>query len=157
MSMPMHLLVVVVGTHAKTACAAASILRGDEDSSIRPWISAAHVEPPSNRSSFSYEGSERSFKIEAAASYYFIAARRVHLWLALDAEAAENVRTYIMHNGPAPVDFYRGVFPEPVVSCGFDTPRMPSTDEELDRWISTLENNLEPWRQRIWDAFRDSS
>jgi hypothetical protein len=157
MSMPMHLLVVVVGTHAQTACAAASILRGEEDSSIRPWISAAHVEPPTNRSSFSFAGSERSFKIEAAASYYFMNARKVHLWLALDAEAAGSVRTYIMHNGPAPDGFYRGVFPEAVVPCGFDTSWMPSTGEALDHWIITLEKNLEPWKQRIWDAFRDSS
>ena len=157
MSMPMHLLIVVVSTYGQTAGIAATILRGEEESSIRPWISAAHVDPPSSKSSFQIVGNQRKVNIEAATSYYFINARKVHLWMALDTKSAESVRTYILHNGPAPTDFYRGVFPDPVVFCGFDTPWIPSMGAAFDQWISALENNLEPWRQRIWDAFRDSS
>ncbi len=157
MSTPMHLQVVVGSTNSQIAGIAASILRGDNEPSIRPWISAAHVEVPSNKSSFYIASNEHKFNIEAAASYYFIDVRRVHLWLALDTKCAEKIRTYIMHNGPPPNGFYRDVFPDPVVLCGFDIPSIPSTKERLDLWLSTLVTNLEPWKQRIWDAFRDSS
>ena len=157
MSMPMHLQVVVASTNSQIAGIAASILRGENDQSICPRISAAHVEAPSNKSAFYIASNEKKFHIEAATSCYVIDVRRVHLWLALDAKCADKVRTYIMHNGPTPTGFYRSVFPEPVVSCGFDTPSIPSTKDGLERWISTLVNNLEPWKQRIWDAFRDSS
>ncbi|MCX7753748.1 MAG: hypothetical protein N2117_00695 [Anaerolineales bacterium] len=157
MSMPMHLQVVVVSSNSQIAGIAASILRGDNEPSIRPWISAAHVDVPSNKSSFYIASNERKFNIEAATSYYFIDVRRIDLWLALDAQAIEKVRTYIMHNGPPPSGFYRGVFPEPVVPCGFDIPSIPSTKERLDLWLSTLVNNLAPWKEKIWDAFRDSS
>lgn len=157
MSMPMHLLVVVVSSSAQSAAIAASILRGTEDSSICPWISAAHIKPPSSQSSVYIMGNERKINIEPATSYYFINPKKVHLWLALDAKGAEEVGTYIMHNGPAPTGFYRSCFPDPVVRCDFETHWMPSSGEALDQWISVLEVNLEPWKQRIWDAFRNSS
>lgn len=157
MSMPMHLQVAVVGTNSQIAGLAACILRGDDDPSIRPWISAVHVEPPSNKSGFYLTSSERKFPLEVASSYYFVDVRRVHVWLALDAKSLERIRTYVMHNGPAPDGFYRGVFPEPVVTCGFDIPSIPNGKENFDRWVNILINNLEPWKQRIWQAFRDSS
>ena len=157
MSMPMHLQVVVVGTNSKLAAVAASILRGDTSQAICPWISAAHVETPSNGASFSVAVSERKFNIEIATSYYFIDARKINLWLALDGKCAEKIQTYIMHNGPAPTGFYRGKFPDAVTPCGFEIPSMPSSKSELNDWLRTLVKNLEPWKQRIWDAFRDSS
>jgi len=157
MSMPMHLQVVVVGTNSQITAIAASILRGDNGQSIFPWIAAAHVDVPSNNSSFYITNNERKLKIETAASHYFVDVRRIHLWLALDANSAGKVRTYILHNRPPPNGFYRSVFPEPVVPCGFDIPSIHSTKSSLDHWIGTLVNNLEPWKQRIWDAFRDSS
>lgn len=157
MSMPQHFQVVVVSTNSQIAGIAASILRGDNDHSICPWISAAYTESPSNKSVFFLTSHERKFNIETATSYYFIDVRRIHLWLALDPKCAQAVRSYLLHNGPTPNGFYRGVFPEPVVPCGFETPLIPSTKEGLERWIKTLEVNLEPWRQQIWEAFRDSS
>lgn len=157
MSMPMHLQVVVVSTNSQIAGIAASILRGDDSQSMCPWISAAHVEPPSNKSAFFIASHERKFNLETATSYLFIDVRRVHLWLALDLKCAEAIRTYLLHNGPTPNGFYRGTFPDPVVPCGFETPAIPSTKDGLENWIKTLEINLAPWKQRIWDAFRDSS
>ena len=157
MSMPMNLQVVVVSSTSQISSIAASILRGDDNQSICPWISAAHIEVPSNKSSFYIKSNERKFGIEAATSYYFIDVRRVDLWLALDTKCVERVKTFIIHNGPTPGGFYRGVFQEPIVSCGFEIQPMPSTKDGLDGWLNSLIQNLEPWRQRIWNAFRDSS
>jgi hypothetical protein len=153
----MHLQVVVVSTDSQIASIETPILRGDDNQSICPWISAAHLDVPSNKSSFYITSNGRKFGIEAATSYYFVDVRRVHLWLALDAKCVEEIKTFIMHNGPTPSGFYRGVFPDPIVSCGFEITPIPSTKDGLDRWITSLVKNFEPWRQRIWDAFRDSS
>jgi hypothetical protein len=156
MSMPMHLQVVVVSKDSRTAAIAASILRGDEEESIHPWISAAHLKPPSNTSPVQMAINNKKFSIEVATSHYFINAKRVDLWLALDTKSAEEIRIYVMHNGPAPAGFYRGAFPEAVVDCGFETPWVSSVPDS-EEWLVTLEKNLAPWRERIWEAFRNSS
>ena len=157
MSMPEPLDVLVVSTDSRVAAIAASILRADNVHSICPSFSAAHVESPSRNSSFGITVNEHRFDVEVATSYYLIDAQRVDLWLALDVQSLERVRTYSMHNGPPPDSFYRGPFPEAVVPCGFDVGWMPSHQKDFDPWLRTLTENLQPWKQRIWDAFRDSS
>jgi hypothetical protein len=156
-SMPTPLKVVVVSSNSEIAGIAAAILRGKNDQSYCPWITAAHVESPTHKSSFYITGNDRKFNIEVATSYLFIDVQRVNLWLALDAKCAEDIRTYIMHNGPPPGGYYHGVFPDPVLLCGFDIPLIPSTKERLDSWLASLIDKLKPWEERIWDAYRDSS
>lgn len=98
---------------------------------------------------------DKKFPIEVATSHFFINAKRVDLWLALDAKSAEEIRIYLLHNGPAPTGFYRGTFPEAVVNCGFETPWVSSA-QNSEEWLATLEKNLLPWRERILDAFQNS-
>lgn len=157
MSIPTPLQIIVVSSNSEIAGIAAAILRGDNDQSYCPWISAAHVGSPRHKSSFYISGNERKFNIAVATSYLFIDVRRVNLWLALDAKCAEDIQTYIMHNGPPPKGFYSGAFPEIVSLCGFNTPFIPSTKEGLYYWLDALVDNLKPWKERIWNAFRDSS
>ncbi|HSL44357.1 MAG TPA: hypothetical protein VK897_13055 [Anaerolineales bacterium] len=157
MSMPMPLSVVVVSSDSQIAGIAAAVLRGDNAQSFCPEFAAAYAGSSKQTSSFYVTGIEHKFNIEIATRYTFIDVRRVDLWLALDSRCAEAARTYIMHNGPAPDRFYRGVFRDTVSLCGFDTPPVPWDQERLDSWLTALVKNLTPWRERIWDAFRDSS
>jgi hypothetical protein len=157
MSVPMPLDVVVIGNRGDVAGIAAAILRGEEFGGYNPRISAAWVMVSTDKSAFFATGEGRKLNVDIATSYQLMDARRVDLWLALDATSAESARIYIMHNGPPPNNFYRGVFPDPVVPCGFEIPHMPSTKMAFADWLDLLTENLKPWRERIWNVYRDSS
>lgn len=157
MSIPLPLDVVVIATRGVVAGIAAAVLRGSVIGGYNPQISAASVEFATEKSPFFVIGEGQKINLEVAASYQLLDVRRVDLWLALDTPAAEHVRTYIIHNGPPPNNFYQGVFPDPVVPCGFELPYMPSNKTGFDEWLKYLVEKLKPWRERIWDVYRDSS
>ncbi len=157
MSVPTPFDVIVTSEGNNVAGIAAAILRGEQAESYSPRISAACVRFSSKSRAFFPTSDGQKIRLEIATSYQLMDARRVDLWLALDPEAAESARIYIMHNGPAPKNFYRGVFPDPVVPCGFKVPYLPSTQRDFDEWVRSLTENLKPWRERIWNAYRDSS
>ena len=154
MSIPLHLDVVVLATRGVVAGIAAAVLRGNDIGGYNPRISAAGVEFTTEKSPFFVIGEGQKINLEVATSYLLLDVQRVDIWLALDAPAAEHVHTYIAYNGPPPNNFYRGVFPDPVVSSGFELPYMPSNKEGFDEWLIL---KLKPWRERIWEVFRDSS
>jgi hypothetical protein len=157
MSIPMPLDIVVVSKNSDVAGIAAAILREDYDSSYSPHICAATTTFSTEKPPFFMMINGKKINIEVATSYQLMDARRIDIWLALDSSAAKDVRTYIMHNGPPPNNFYRGAFPDPVVPCGFDIPYRPSTKKGFDEWLNFLTENLRPWKERIWDIYRDSS
>ncbi|MFT3890761.1 MAG: hypothetical protein QM730_03935 [Anaerolineales bacterium] len=157
MSIPLHLDVVVLATRGVVAGIAAAVLRGNDIGGYNPRISAAGVEFTTEKSPFFVIGEGQKINLEVATSYLLMDVRRVDLWLTLDAPAAERVHTYITHNGPPPNNFYRGVFPDPVVPCGFELSYMPSNKAGFDEWLMFLVKKLKPWRERIWEVFRDSS
>jgi len=157
LSTPTPLDVVVIGERSDVAGIAAAILRGEDIGGYNPRISAACVKFSTEKSPFFATTDGRKIKVDIAVSYQVVDVRRVDLWLALDATAAERARILVMHNGPPPSNFYRGVFPDPVVPCGFEIPYMPSVKESFDKWLNFLAERLQPWRERIWNAYRDSS
>ena len=157
MSMPMHLHVVVVGEKGGLAEIVAAVLRGDEIGGINPRILAATTWMAREKSMFSLSGNKHKFSINVALPCVFINPKDIHLWIALDAEGEKDARRNIEQNGPAPAGFYRHVFPDPVVKCGFTISPIPSSKDDLDKWFDDLIENLEPWRKRIWEAFSDSS
>lgn len=153
----MHLNVVVVGKNGGVASIVAAVLRGDKFGGINPRIVSATTWMSRERSLFSLSGNKHKFLIDVAPPCRFINPKDVHLWIVLDDESEEDARRNIAQNGPAPEGFYRGVFPDPVVKCGFDLPPIPSSKDKIDDWFDHLIENLEPWRKRIWEAFSDSS
>jgi hypothetical protein len=157
LSIPTPLDVVVIGERSDVAGIAAGILRGNDTESYSPRITAACVTLSVRKTPFFAIGDGRKIKIDVATSYQLIDARRVDLWLALDAAAAEHAQIYIMHNGPPPNNFYRGVFSDPVVPCGFEIPYLSSSKQGFGEWLDFLAEHLTPWRERIWKAYRDSS
>lgn len=157
MSMPTPLDVVVIAERSDIAGIAAAILRGEDIGGYNPTISAACVKLSTANSPFFATSDGRKIKLDTAVSYLILDVRRVDVWLALDSTAAEDARAYVRNNGPAPKNFYRGVFPDPVVPCGFDIPYMPPTQQRFDEWLNSLVEYLKPWRDRIWDIYRDSS
>jgi len=149
--------VVAISERCEVAGIAAAILRGKDIGGYNPHISAACVSSTTSRSPFLITGKDQKFNIEIATSYLVIDARHVDLWLALDKTSNERVHTYLLHNGPSPNNFYRGVFPDPIVFCGFDIPWIPKTSAGLDDWLNSLTENLKPWKESIWRAYSDSS
>jgi hypothetical protein len=157
MSMPMHLHVVVVGEKTEIAGIVAAVLRGKNVGSINPEILAASTSLAREKPMFFLESNKHKFLINVAPSCFFINPKRINLWIALDETSEKDARRNIEMYGPAPEGFYRGVFPDPVVMCGFKIPAIPSSKNEIDDWLDYLIENLQPWRKRIWDAFSDSS
>ena len=147
----------MIAKRSVVAGIAAAILRGNDIGGYSPRISAAGVEFLTEKSPFFVIGNGNKISLDVAVSYQVMDARRVDLWLALDASAIESAYIYLLHNGPPPKNFYRGVFPDPVVPCGFELPYMPSSKTGFDEWLTFLVENLKPWRERIWDVYRDSS
>jgi hypothetical protein len=82
--------------------------------------------------------------------------RSVDLWVALDSEGEALARRLVSEHGPAPDGFYRRLFPEPIVQFGSCLPQLPEASQ-LDAWLASLDSLLEPWRERLWAAFRESS
>jgi hypothetical protein len=148
---------MVISKVPELAGVAAAVLRGSKVGGYNPLISAAFSSSPERQSLFSIVGNQQQFNIEIAISHLLIDARRVNLWLALDTASMERARIYVLHNGPPPKNFYSGVFLDPVQFCGFDIPWMPKTTADLDDWLQLLSVNLQPWRERIWRAYTDSS
>lgn len=157
MSMPMHLFVVVVGENSEIASIVAAVLRGKDVGGINPKILAASTLLSRDEPIIFLESDKHKFHINVPPPCLFINPKRINLWIALDETSESEARKNIQEYGPAPENFYRRVFPDPVVMCGFKIPALPAEKNELDEWLDYLVENLEPWRKRIWDAFVASS
>ena len=160
MSMPQYFNVVVIsdrwpGGPELAAATAAVLLHFDSASEITPYITAT--------STFTgcclaliRAGITRGVAVAEPVKAKLLNPQRVDLWLALDKSGEETARALIKQAGPAPVGFYRDVFPDPVVQCGFALPDPPH-EESFDSWLDFLIEHLAPWRKQIWDAFYLSS
>jgi hypothetical protein len=159
-SIPTLLNVVTLSENSDVAGIAAALLRGNNIGGYNPRIVAVYTNYTNfstEKSSFFTIGDAQKINIYIAAYYQIVDARRVDIWLALDPVAAGHARTYIINNGPPPNNYYRGIFPDPVVPCGFNLPHRPSTKKGFDEWLNFLMENLRSWKERIWEIYRDSS
>jgi hypothetical protein len=155
--MPLPITVTIISNNADIAGIATSVIRGNEMKGHRPSFVAAYSSLFASTPIFSIAGVERKVLILVATPYHLLNPKRIDLWLALDQESEEKALTNVARNGPAPQNFYRGIFPTAVANCGFTLPRIPSTKSEIDQWLNFLTDNLEPWKKRIWEAYSDSS
>ena len=157
MSMPLPIKVVIASNDANIAGIAASVIRGNEMAGHRPSFVAADAATFSKEPIFSIAGVEHKYLVLVASPLYLLNPKRIDLWLALDKESEEKALALIKKYGPAPANFYRSKFPTAVEYCGFEITGIPSNKHRLEKWLETLDENLEPWRKRIWDAYSDSS
>jgi hypothetical protein len=158
MSMPQHFQVVVIQWSSllggEIAGAATTLLRAPEQA-FHPYIVAAATHG-SCRLALSEALASRGLILWRPVPPYFFDPRSVDLWLALDETAESFARRRIEESGPAPRGFYRNVFPDPVQRLG-TTIADPPGSERLGEWLDELQSVIEPWRERIWNAFYDSS
>jgi len=77
------------------------------------------------------------------------------LWLALDESSENHAQNRIRESGPPRESFYRNAFPNPVMHCGFDVPALKGI--AYQSWFDNLETIFKPWKERLWEAFCDSS
>ncbi len=160
MSMPQYFNVAVISDRhpggLELALAAAVVLRhSDSESGIAPYIVATSTFTGCRPALIS-ACIARSAVIAGPVSAYLLNPQRVDLWLALDKSGAETARVLIDQAGPAPVGFYRNVFPAPVVQCDCALPD-PPRDENFASWLDFLAEHLAAWKKQIWDAFYLSS
>lgn len=158
MSMPQHFSVVVINEESpyggEVAGAATTLLRAPERG-IQPYIVAAATHGRC-RLALNEVLSARRLMLWRPVPPQFLDPRAIDLWLALDEIAESVARRMIQESGPAPSRFYRHVFPDPVQSLGIQISHPPSK-RHLDKWLDELRAATRPWRERIWEAFYDSS
>jgi hypothetical protein len=82
--------------------------------------------------------------------------REIDVWFALDEDGVQDARKRIEEQGTPSNGYYRGVFPDPVLYCGFSVPN-PSLDSGFQDWFNVLIEKFTPWKKRFWDAFEESS
>lgn len=160
MSMPQYLVVAVISGEinfgGEQASAVAAILTGkNKEHSVAPYIFPVSLSKC--RLSLTEFGISQGYAISSQPAYpRLINPREVDIWLALDQDGIQEAQARIKKDGSASNGFYRGIFPEPVISCGFSVPKPPSEPNFQD-WFSLLTEKFEPWKQHIWTAFSNSS
>ena len=166
MSMPQYLTVAVISGKlnlkaehnlgGEKASAVAAILKGkDAENKIAPaFIPIAFGKC---RSSLVQFGISNGFMINHNPAYpRLINPEEITIWLALDKEGVRQAQERIKQGGSSSNEFYREVFPKTVMLCGFSVPD-PPLDSNFQEWFESLSTKFEPWKQRFWNAFYESS
>src|SRR3990172_960182 len=158
MSMPQHFNIVVINEESlhggEIAGAATTLLRAPE-TGIQPYILAAATHGTC-RLALSEALNTRGLMLWRPVPPQLLDPRVIDLWLALDESAESIVRRMIKESGPAPKRFYRQLFPDPVQMLGVQVADPPA-EGDFDQWLDEVRSATEPWRERIWQAFNDSS
>jgi hypothetical protein len=166
MSMPQYLTVAVISGKlnleaehnfgGEKSSAVAAILKGkDTENRIAPaFIPIAFGKC---RSSLVQFGILNGFTINHNPAYpRLINPEEITIWLALDKEGVQQAQERIKQGGSSSNEFYREVFPETVMRCGFSVPN-PPIEPDFQDWFNLLTEKFKPWKQRIWNAFYESS
>ncbi len=156
MSMPQYMNVVVISRSGILAGVAASVLRGPDTGGINPHVTAARASYETEMPRFFVTGAVPSYPLVVATPCHLLDPSRVDLWLALDDYAEKEARIIVSKGSAAP-GFYRTPFPDPVLRADFDIAPLPSAPQEIDPWLDVLAGQLQPWKERIWTAFYNSS
>jgi len=166
MSMPQYLVVAVISGYSnlkaehsfgcEKASTVAAILKGKVAENI---IAPAFIPVAFGRCRLSLVqfGLSRGFMISHDPAYpRLINPEEINVWLALDKEGAHQAQERIKQGGSSSNSFYRDAFPETVMRCGFTVPD-PLLESNFDQWFELLAEKFEPWKQRFWNAFYQSS
>ena len=158
MSMPQHFHVVIIcetfGYGGEIAAATTTLLRAP-DRGIQPYIVAAATHG-TIRLALSEALASRGLVLFRPVPPQFFDPRSIDLWLALDHLGEIIARRMIDESGPAPIGFYRHPFPDPVARFGSPIENPPA-EARLEKWLDKLSDETKLWRERIWNAFEDSS
>jgi len=158
MSMPRHFLVAIIsGRHHTGGEVAATVtsLFGFRGDAIEPYLAACATHKHC-RPALADTLAARGLAFVRPIDPWFFNPKTVHLWLALDPLGENIARQVIKEFGRSKKGFYSQLFPDPVVGFGSTIPE-PEIEERLPQWIDLLAPLVQPWKQRIWDAFGDSS
>jgi hypothetical protein len=159
MSMPQYLDVAVVAYEdQQSAATVTALLGGPGSQGIAPYVVSLCVLPGGRIPSPLIEAGRRhGLTIAPGIRMALVNPRLMDLWLCLDARAEAEVRQHVQTYGPAPQGFYRQTFPDPVVSCGFPVPAPPEGQASHEAWLLGLKGLFGVWKDRILQAFYDSS
>ncbi len=163
--MPQHFYVAVISSEWGVSSAAVAVLGGSGYQGISPYLipSSVYTYSQGKHKWLLKAGCELGLMISESVNALLLDPRHLDVWLALDRDAERYAQQQVKKYGPRRKGFYRRVFPAPVVYCGFDVPSMPTgfADSEAvvfyKEWFDQLRILFEPWHERIWKAFSDSS
>jgi hypothetical protein len=157
MSMPQSFTIAVVSGNKATSSAVTSLLRWT--SSMSPDVLAAYNFNGINSKGFNKQliqaGLERNLLIPESIYIDYLDPKKIDLWLALDEMSEKYAQDRIRKVGSPPKRFYQFIFPSPVIYCGFDVPALKGI--AYQSWFDNLETLFKPWKERLWQAFCDSS
>ena len=158
MSMPQFFTIVVVDEDGTVSPTVTAILGGPGLHGVSPYILPVYVfaDVPLTHAFVEY-AYEHDLPIMQAIAFDLIDPTEVDLWIALSPRAEVVVRRRVDESGPAPDNFYRHPFPDPVVQCGFSVPPYPKHGAGVDVWFDELRDLFAAWKDRIMRAFSDSS
>ena len=161
MGIPKSFFIVVISNdNAELASVVAAILkdgRGYQSADYAPTIIPTCYIGMTQRWAFTKTGIDHNLRIPEITNSYVIDPRRIDLWLTLDEKVMKYPKRLIEKMGPAPDNYYRKIFPDPVVYCGFSVPFIDKSYPTVSSWFDKLKTLFEPWKKRIWDTFSGSS
>lgn len=166
MSMPQKLSVAVIcgksnllaenNFGGEIASAVSAVLKGkDEENIVAPRFHPAAF--GKCRLSLVQFGISNGYRISNDPAYpRLLNPKEINIWLALDEEGVELAQQRIEQDGVSSNEFYRNAFPETVMRCGFSVPD-PPVEPDFQDWFDFLVEKFEPWKQRFWKEFYESS
>jgi len=151
--MPQSFRIAVISSDGDTAAVIAAVL-SHPFNSVNP-IFVAVGSPVSNRRLFQ-DGYSIGFQINEPIGLGWINPKWVDLWLAFDDGSATMAKAVIKERGPAPKNFYRTVFPEPVIRVTIAISHPPTYGNQTSGWISSINDKIGPLKITLLKAFYDS-
>ncbi len=153
MGMPQSFYIAVISSSGELAAVVAAALSHPMDS-VSPCFVAVGP-PPINRRLFQ-DGYSIGFQINEPLGIGWINPKWVDLWLAFDDNAATMAKGVIKERGPAPKNFYRTIFSDPVLRSSIAVPNPPSFGNITSGWISTIYSEIGPLKRILLKAFYES-
>jgi hypothetical protein len=159
MSMPQYFRIAVVSYEDREIASIVTAILGWPPNQMSPCVvPVCALDPgPNNNNELITAGYRYGLRISETIDLHLLEPEKVDLWIALDERAEFWARSIIEKAGPTPQNFYRAVFPDPVVQCGFHVPSLQENNNSYKDWLEKLKTLFSPWKWRLWEAFCDSS
>ncbi|MBL8077563.1 MAG: hypothetical protein JNM55_06355 [Anaerolineales bacterium] len=156
MGMPQGFYIITIAEKAEVAATIAAVLSHPIAETPKPVFVPVSISLITHRRLFQ-DGYTYGFQINEPLGLRWINPKNVDLWMAFDEISFTVANRAVIEEGPPPRNFYRTVFPDPVIKCEIAIPPIPSYPENMAGWISKINNEVGVLKKKILGAFYDSS
>jgi len=156
MGMPQGFYIITIAEKAEVATTIAAALSHPITETPKPVIVPVSISSITNRRLFQ-DGYTFGYQINEPLGIRWINPKNVDLWIAFDELSFTVAKRTVIEGGPPPKNFYRTVFPDPVIRCKITIPPLPTYSENMAGWISRINDEIGPLKEKILRAFYESS